>query len=72
MIWDKCFIFFHCGKSIGFQSLVLILLRRLNYDVNFSKSNVELDSCKIYFIESEESRFVIKNCKNRAFFNKTN
>ena len=43
-----------------------------NYDVNFSKSNVELDSCKIYFIESEESKFVIKNCKKRAFFNKTN
>ena len=43
-----------------------------NYDVNFSKSNVELDSCKIYFIESKESRFEIKNCKNRAFFNKTN
>ena len=40
--------------------------------INFSKSNVELDSCKIYFIESEESRFVIKNCENRAFFNKTN
>ena len=38
-----------------------------NYDVNFSKSNVELDSCKIYFVESEESRFVIKNSRNLTY-----
>ena len=43
-----------------------------NYDVNFSKSNVKPDSCKVYFIESKKSEYKIRNCKNRAFFEKTN
>ncbi|MBT8304519.1 MAG: hypothetical protein KJP09_08630 [Bacteroidia bacterium] len=39
-------------------------------DVNISKSNTKLDSCKVYFIESEfEERklsFTIENCEKTA------
>jgi hypothetical protein len=44
------------------------------YDVNFSKSNVKLDSCKIYIIEadikSNLSTFKIENCEKVAYFKK--
>ena len=43
-----------------------------NYDVNFSKSNVELDSCKIYILESKKQEdklyYRIENCSKKATF----
>tara|TARA_B100000795_G_scaffold68708_1_gene47756 strand:+ start:3901 stop:4245 length:345 start_codon:yes stop_codon:yes gene_type:complete len=42
------------------------------FDVNFSQSNVELDSCKIYIIEKElnykKVTFQVENCKKTASF----
>jgi hypothetical protein len=42
------------------------------YDVNFSKSNVKLDTCKVYIIESEMKNekvvYQVENCKNTAKF----
>ena len=42
------------------------------YDVNFSKSNVKLDTCKIYIIETEmkneKAVYQVENCKNTANF----
>ena len=42
------------------------------FNVNFSKSNVKLDSCKVYFVESDTKNFEIKNCYNKAYFKKIN
>jgi hypothetical protein len=41
-----------------------------NYDVNFSKSNTKIDSCKIYYLESEKNTFMVKNCIKNAYFEK--
>ena len=42
------------------------------YDVNFSKSNVKLDTCKVYVIETEIKNtkvvYQVENCKNTANF----
>ncbi|MGY8945588.1 MAG: hypothetical protein ACKVJS_00880 [Flavobacteriales bacterium] len=42
------------------------------YDVNFSKSNVKLDSCKIYILEkklkNQTITFQVENCKKNANF----
>ena len=40
----------------------------LDFDVNFSKSNTKIDSCKVYYIESETKSFNVKNCEKSAFF----
>ena len=42
------------------------------FNVNFSKSNVKVDSCKVYFVESDTKNFEIKNCLNKAYFKKIN
>lgn len=43
-----------------------------NFKVDFSKSNVELDSCKIYIIESKNLEdklyYKIENCSRKATF----
>ena len=41
-----------------------------NYDVNFSKSNTEIDSCNVYYLESKKNTFMVKNCINNAYFSK--
>lgn len=41
-----------------------------NYDVNFSKSNTETDSCNVYYLESKKNTFMVKNCINNAYFSK--
>ena len=38
------------------------------YDVNFSKSNTKIDTCKVYYIESKKKSFVVKNCAKNAYF----
>jgi len=43
-----------------------------NFKVDFSKSNVELDSCKIYIVESKNQEdklyYKIENCSRKATF----
>ena len=43
-----------------------------NFKVDFSKSNVELDSCKIYIVESKKQEdklyYKIENCSRKATF----
>ena len=43
-----------------------------NFKVDFSKSNVELDSCKIYILESKNQEdklyYKIENCSRKATF----
>jgi len=43
-----------------------------NFKVDFSKSNVELDSCKIYILESKKQEdklyYRIENCSKKATF----
>ena len=45
-----------------------------NYNVDFSKSNVELDSCNLYYLKSKsknkKSYFKVKNCSKSAKFEK--
>ena len=38
------------------------------FDVNFSKSNTKIDTCKVYYIESEKLEFSVQNCEKNAFF----
>ena len=38
------------------------------FDVNFSKSNTKIDTCKVYYIESEKLGFSVQNCEKNAFF----
>jgi hypothetical protein len=59
----------------GIDSLELIkgkLIR--DFKVDFSKSDVELDSCKIYVLESKlitkKSYYKVKNCSKSAKFEK--
>ncbi|MDC1336860.1 hypothetical protein N8191_00090 [Flavobacteriaceae bacterium] len=40
------------------------------FDVNFSKSNTKIDTCKVYYIESEKLEFSVKNCNKNAYFSK--
>ena len=53
---------FHKDKKFFFKK----------YDVNFSKSNVKLDTCKVYIIETEMKNkkviYQVENCKNTANF----
>jgi len=43
-----------------------------NFKVDFSKSNVELDSCRIYIVESKNQEdklyYKIENCSRKATF----
>jgi|TARA_B100000768_G_scaffold101049_1_gene94075 hypothetical protein len=59
----------------GIDSLQLIkgkLIR--DFKVDFSRSDVELDSCKIYVLKSklitEKSYYKVKNCSKSAKFEK--
>ena len=59
----------------GIDSLQLIkgkLIR--DFKVDFSRSDVELDSCKIYILKSklitEKSYYKVKNCSKSAKFEK--
>lgn len=63
-------------KSIsnnGIDSLSLAKILRFG-DVNFSKSNTDLDSCKIYVVEGDyndrEVSLTIENCDSIAKINK--
>ncbi|MDA9101524.1 MAG: DUF4258 domain-containing protein [Flavobacteriales bacterium] len=38
------------------------------FDVNFSKSNTKIDTCKVYYIESKKLEFSVQNCEKNAFF----
>jgi hypothetical protein len=40
------------------------------YDVNFSKSNTKIDTCKVYYLESKKKSFIVKNCDKNAYFSK--
>ena len=40
------------------------------FDVNFSKSNTKIDTCKVYYIESEKLEFNVQNCSKNAYFSK--
>ena len=37
-------------------------------DKFFSKSNTKIDTCKVYYIESEKLEFSVQNCEKNAFF----
>ena len=59
----------------GIDSLQLVkgkLIR--DFKVDFSRSDVELDSCKIYVLKSrlitEKSYYKVKNCSKSAKFEK--
>ena len=59
----------------GIDTLLLIkgkLIR--DFKVDFSRSDVELDSCKIYVLKSklitEKSYYIVKNCSKSAKFEK--
>ena len=58
-------------KSIDSLKLVKGKLVR-DFKVDFSRSDVELDSCKIYILESklidEKAYFKVKNCSKSAKF----
>lgn len=45
-----------------------------NYNIDFSKSNVELDSCKLYYLKNKSKNkkfyFQVKNCSKSAKFEK--
>ena len=38
------------------------------FDVNFSKSNTKIDTCKVYYIESKKLEFSVQNREKNAFF----
>ncbi|MDB3901645.1 hypothetical protein N9326_03960 [Flavobacteriaceae bacterium] len=38
------------------------------FDVNFSKSNTKIDTCKVYYIESKKLEFSVQNCEKNAYF----
>ena len=67
-IYKKEWIFLSKNDSI-IQDKKIFFNR---YDVNFSLSNVELDSCKIYVIEKELKNkmiaFQVENCNKVARF----
>ena len=44
------------------------MMKAAKEGVNSSKSNTKIDSCKVYYIESETKSFNVKNCEKSAFF----
>ena len=61
-IYKKNWVFKNDKNSISKEIFFL------DFDVNFSKSNTKIDSCKVYYIESETKSFNVKNCEKSAFF----
>ena len=61
------------GEGIDTLQLINGKLIR-DFKVDFSRSDVELDSCKIYILKSklitEKSYYIVKNCSKSAKFEK--
>ena len=56
------------AKNIITASQIQDILK--NGNVNFSKSNTKIDTCKVYYLESKKKSFIVKNCDKNAYFSK--
>ncbi|MBL6649601.1 MAG: hypothetical protein ISP56_04980 [Flavobacteriaceae bacterium] len=65
-IYKKKWIFNDSNNKISKEDFIT------NFDVDFSLSNVKLDSCKIYYVHHKREKFNVINCEKKALFKKIN
>ena len=39
-----------------------------NFNINFSKSDIGIDSCNSYYLENKNFHFIAKNCTKKVYF----